>query len=158
MKKLIFLIILIISFPIVYSQEIIVLGCQGEISTEEHKLDTSKPDEIIKSIRKVLTEITIDRKNKIIRVQDSTLDICREIKNCTCIFDENTYQCKKVGTWKGDNYESNEEKTISIGRKTGITNYFYYFDSRSKFVNKMVSNTDVSRGQFQCEIQDKNKF
>ena len=82
MKKLICVILLILISPLVYSQEIVILGCQGEISREELKLDTTKPDEVIKTSRKVLTEITVDKKNKMIRVQDSTLDLCKEIKNC----------------------------------------------------------------------------
>ncbi len=158
MKIQLSLILLMLIVPLVHSQDIVILGCQGEILKEELKLDTSKPDEKIKSSRKVLTEIFVDKKNRIIRVQDTTLDFCKEIKDCTCLFDENNYQCKRIRKLKGDFYESNDETSISIGRKTGITNYFFFNQSISKFSDKQISNTDVLRGQFQCEINDKNKF
>ena len=82
---------LILLSNLVYSQDLVVLGCQGELKEERLTIESTKPKEEIKTTRNVLTEIKIDKKNKVIRVQEKSLDRC-VLSKCVCNFNENVYE------------------------------------------------------------------
>jgi hypothetical protein len=92
MKKIIYMGLILLS-NLVYSQDLVVLGCQGELKEERLTIESTKPKEEIKTTRNVLTEIKIDKKNKVIRVQEKSLDRC-VLSKCVCNFNENVYECK----------------------------------------------------------------
>jgi len=163
MKKSKYVIFLSMFFStLVYSQEILVLGCEGVIDTETLTSTSTPPNEKKKTSRKITTEIKIDKKNKIIKVQDQQLDVCNQggpSEECVCNFDENNYECKFEPPNNTEYGLDIFRKKISLGRKTGIT-YFqmYSLNMTGKDSSYYYSSSTTVIGMLNCEIKKINKF
>lgn len=145
---------------LVYSQEILVLGCEGEITQVTSKLHSTKPKENTKETRKIVTDIQIDKKNKIMKVQNQELDICGwggEDK-CVCNFDENNYECKLEQKLNTENTDSENNARLLIGRKTGTTHFQNLYYSTYKMDSGYQTFIYQTSGQLNCEIKKTNKF